>query len=167
MPKHLIQSRSCFALTQKRFDKFLREEAIRSHSVKRQRGKAWGKKGWRTNEAITWRSFLAARAKSEKENLAARGLTKTSRSDIFVENGSSIFSVVTLCTIEPSQCRDSSTTESAGNRARAQEALMLWFWFDSPQNPFLSFLHEEKNYDSLCFVSARCSHVFCDRVYST
>ena len=72
--------------------------------------------------------FLAtffSRAKSEKENLAARGLTKTSRSDIFLENGSSIFSVVTLCTIEPTQCRDSSTTESAGNRARAEEALML------------------------------------------
>ena len=79
-----------------------------------------------TNERSDFSTFFS-RAKSEKENLAARGLTKTSRSDIFLENGSSIFSVVTLCTIEPSQCRDSSTTESAGNRARAQEALMLRF----------------------------------------
>ena len=44
MPKHLLQSRSCFPLTQKRFDKFLREEAIQSsHSVKRPRGEARGK----------------------------------------------------------------------------------------------------------------------------
>lgn len=77
-----------------------------------------------TNERNDFSTFFSL-AKSEKENLAARGLTKTSRSDIFLENGTSVFSVVAFCTIEPSQCRDSSTTESAGKRARAEEALML------------------------------------------
>ena len=77
-----------------------------------------------TNERNDFSTFFS-RAKSEKENLAARGLIKTSRIDIFLENGSSIFSVVTFCKIEPSRCRDSSTTESAGNRARAEGALMV------------------------------------------